>query len=97
MDNRNSRRRCVNFAWRDDDPAYQSERANDRTVFRKILRERRRGRKTAAIIRGLLRAEPWASRMTGKTAESWRRKFNAWRKKWDGVQGKKSPSDPCKH
>ena len=46
-------RRCQNFLWHDEDPAWQAERENDRIVFRKIRREQLRNRKTAKIIRGL--------------------------------------------
>ena len=82
------RKRCLNFLWRDDDPAYLTERENDHNVFRKIRREQLKNRKTAKIIRGLFLSPLWAPRMTSKTAESWRRKYNGWRKKWDAVQAK---------
>ena len=91
------RKRCQNFQWRDDDPAWRAERENDRIVFRKIRREQLKNRKTAKIIRGLFLSPLWAPRMIGKSAESWRRKYNCWRKKWDAVQAEKSAFDPCKH
>ena len=91
------RKHCLNLQWRDEDPAWQAERENDRTVFRKIRREQLKGRKTAKIIRGLFLSPPWAPRMRGKSAESWRRKYNGWRKKWDAVQAEKSASEACKH
>ena len=91
------RRRCRNFLWRDEDSAYQAERENDRIVFHKIRREQLKTRKTAKIIRGLFLSALWVPRMRGKSAESWRRKYNGWRKKWDAVQAKKSPSEVCKH
>ena len=90
-------RRCRNFLWRDEDSAYQAERENDRIVFHKIRREQLKNRKTAKIIRGLFLSPLWAPRLTGKSAESWRRKYNGWRKKWDAVQAEKSPSEACKH
>ena len=64
-------KRCLNFQWRDEDPAWQAERENDRIVFRKIRREQLKNRKTAKIIRGLFLSPLWAPRMTGKSAESW--------------------------
>ena len=91
------RKRCLNFLWRDDDPTYLTERENDHNVFRKIRRERLKGRKTAKIIRGLFLSPLWAPRMTGKSAESWRVKYCNWRKKCNAVQAEKSAFDPCKH
>ena len=52
------RKRCQNFQWRDEDPAWQAERENDRNVFRKIRREQQKGRQTAKIIRGLFLSPP---------------------------------------
>ena len=69
------------LAWRDEDPAWQAERENDRIVFRKIRREQLKNRKTAKIIRGLFLSPLWVPRMSGKSAETWRRKYNVWRKK----------------
>ena len=66
-------------------------------MFHKIRREQLKNRKTAKIIRGLFLSPLWAPRLHGKTAESWRRKYNGWRKKWDAVQAEKSAFDPCKH
>ena len=91
------RKRCLNFQWRDDDPAWRAERENDRIVFRKIRREQLRNRKTAKIIRGLFLSPLWAPRMSGKSAESWRVKYCNWCKKCNAVQAEKSPFDPCKH
>ena len=91
------RKRCQNFQWRDDDPAWQAERENDRIVFRKIRREQLKNRKTAKIIRGLFLSPLWAPRMSGKSAESWRVKYCNWCKKCNAVQAKKSPSEACKH
>ena len=91
------RKRCLNFQWRNEDPAWQAERENDRIVFRKIRLEQLKKRKTAKIIRSLFLSPLWAPRMIGKSAESWRRKYNGWRKKWDAVQAGKSPSEACKH
>ena len=71
-------RTCKQLRWRDEDPVWKAERENDRRVFAKIRRERMKGQKVAAIIRELSRSELWAARMRGKTAESWRRKFNGW-------------------
>ena len=76
------RKRCLNFQWRDDDPAWRAERENDRIVFRKIRREQLRNRKTAKIIRGLFLSPLWVPRMSGKSAESWRVKHCNWCKKW---------------
>ena len=90
-------RRCRNFLWRDDDPAWQAERENDRIVFRKIRREQLKNRKTAKIIRGLFLSPLWAPRMSGKSAESWRVKYCNWCKKCNAVQAETSPFDPCKH
>ena len=69
------RKRCLNFLWRDDDPAFRAERDNDRIVFRKIRREQLRNRKAAKIIRGLFLSPLWVPRMSGKSAESWRVKY----------------------
>ena len=91
------KKRHSTFAWRDDDPAWQAERENDRIVFRKIRREQLKNRKTAKIIRGLFLSPLWAPRMRGKSAESWRRRYNGWRQKWDAVQAEKSSSEACKH
>ena len=94
------RKRCLNFLWRDDDPAFRAERDNDRLVFRKLKRELakpHRTRNLTRIIRRLFKSPLWAPRLHGKTAESWRRKYNGWRKKWDAVQAEKSAFDPCKH
>ena len=92
------RKRCRNFLWRDDDPAWQAERKNDRVVFRKIRREQLKNRKTAKIIRGLFLSPLWAPRMSGKTATSWRVNYYRWRReKCSGVQAEKSAFDPCKH
>ena len=92
------RKRCQNFQWRDDDPAWRAERENDRIVFRKIRREQLRNRKTAKIIRGLFLSPLWVPRMSGKSAESWRVNYYRWRgKKCSAVQAEKSPFDPCKH
>ena len=85
------------LVWRDDDPAWQAERENDRIVFRKIRREQLRNRKAAKIIRGLFLSPLWAPRMRGKSAESWRVKYCNWRKKCNAVQAEKSAFDPCKH
>ena len=30
------RKRCRNFQWREEDPTWQTERDNDRIVYRKI-------------------------------------------------------------
>ena len=92
-----SKKRHPQFAWRDADPAWQAERENDRIVFRKIRREQQKGRKTAKIIRGLFLSPLWAPRLRGKSAESWRRRYNGWRQKWDAVQAEKSSSEACKH
>ena len=35
------------LAWRDEDPAWQAERENDRIVFRKIRREQLKSGKIA--------------------------------------------------
>ena len=91
------RKRCLNFQWRDDDPAWRAERENDRIVFRKIRREQLRNRKAAKIIRGLFLSPLWAPRLTGKSAESWRVKYCNWCKKCNAVQEEKSAPDPCKH
>ena len=91
------KKRHPQFAWRDDDPAWQAERENDRIVFRKIRREQQKGRKTAKIIRGLFLSPLWAPRLRGKSAESWRRRYNGWRQKWDAVQAEKSSFEACKH
>ena len=78
------RKRCRNFLWREEDSAYQAERENDRLVFRKLKRERAKPHCThnlTRIIRRLFKSPLWAPRMSGKSAESWRRKYNVWRKK----------------
>jgi len=83
-------RRCANFAWRDDDPAYLTERINDRTVFRKIRREiarasssplsARAGLSPLAVLTRLSRNPLWASRLAGKSLPSWKRAYYKWRK-----------------
>ena len=92
------KKRPPQFAWRDNDPAWQAERENDRVVFRKIRREQLKNRKTAKIIRGLFLSPPWAPRMAGKSAESWRVNYYRWqREKCSAVQAEKSASEACKH
>ena len=49
-------------------------------VFTKLLREMRRGRKIAAVIRRLFRSKLWSPRMSGKSAASWRVNFYRWLK-----------------
>ena len=91
------KKRPPQFTWRDDDPAWQAERENDRIVFRKIRRDQQKGRKTAKIIRGLFLSPLWAPRLRGKSAESWRVKYGNWREKCNAVQAEKSSSEACKH
>ena len=94
------RKRCLNFLWRDDDPAFRAERDNDRLVFRKLKRECAKPNRThnlTRIIRRLFKSDLWAPRLTGKSAESWRVKYCNWRKKCNAVQAEKSAFDPCKH
>jgi len=95
-------RRCKNFAWRDDDPQYISERANDKIVFRKLARELARtpaGRQPSVVrLVRLLSLNPlWEPRLRGKSPESWKRTYNRWRRKTekrDSVQAENSPFDP---
>ena len=78
------RRLYKNFAWRFDS-AYWADRKNDKVVFNKILRDlrtaERRGQKPpiVTLIRRLSKNELWATRLAGKTPESWKRCFNRWR------------------
>jgi len=96
------RKRCRNFLWRDEDPTYQAERDNDRTVFRKIKRELNKTpvERQSSIVRlvRLLSINPlWGERLRGKSPESWKRTYNRWRQKVekrDSVQAEKSPFDP---
>lgn len=95
------RRKCKNFAWRDEDPAWIAERQNDRIVFRKIRRETRRGQSAAHAIAALFASENWAWRMVSKKPKSWKDCYHLWRKKrcthsnfgYD-VQAEKSSFDP---
>jgi len=73
-------RRCPNFAWRDEDPAWIAERENDRLVFRKIHNEiKRTGESPFAVLHRISTIPLWASRLSGKTLTSW--KVNFYRRK----------------
>ena len=77
---RGRRPKCARLAWRDADPVWRNQHANDTLVFTKLLREMRRGRKIAAVIRRLFRSKLWSPRMSGKSAASWRVNFYRWLK-----------------
>ena len=99
------RKRCQNFQWRDEDPTWQTERDNDRIVFRKIRKLTLGGLSADRAIAALFKSSFWQDRMHGKTRASWKRCYYRWRTKCtasppvfgDSVQAKKCPSDPCKH
>jgi len=99
------RRRCRNFAWRDEDPEYLADRVNDRIVFRKLKRELDKtpaGRQPSVVrLVRLLSQDPlWSGRFRGKSPESWKRTYNRWRQnveKRDSVQAEKSPFGPRQH
>jgi len=70
-------RRCPNFAWRDNDPAYLAERRNDALVFRKIKREAKRsGLSPLAVLRRISASPLWSARLKGKSLPSWKRAYN---------------------
>ena len=99
------RKRCQNFQWRDEDPTWQTERDNDRIVFRKIRKMALSGLSADRAVNALFRSDFWQDRMHGKTRASWKRCYYRWRTKCtasppvfgDTVQAKKSPSEACKH
>ena len=59
--------RCLNFQWRDEDPAWRAERDNDRIVFRKIRKMTIGGLSADRVIAALFRSDFWLERMRGKT------------------------------
>ena len=69
------RRSCVNFAWREEDPAWMAERENDRKVFRKLRSMIRGGRSADKAIAALFKDEAWRARMRCKKPASWKRCF----------------------
>ena len=74
-------KRCLNFQWRDEDPAWRAERDNDRIVFRKIRKMTIGGLSADRVIAALFRSDFWLERMRGKTRASWKRCYYRWRAK----------------
>jgi len=87
------KRLCVNFAWRDNDTAYRSNRENDRLVFRKIRVLILDGFSADRAIDALFKSEFWHDRMcnstrshpNGKTHASWKRCYYRFRAKIKGT------------
>ena len=75
------RKRCRNFQWREEDPTWQTERDNDRIVFRKIRKMTLRGLSADRAVNALFRSDFWQDRMHGKTRASWKRCYYRWRTK----------------
>ena len=56
-------KRCLNFQWRDEDPAWRAERDNDRIVFRKIRKMTIGGLSADRVIAALFRSDPRSPRL----------------------------------